>query len=348
MQAVILVGGEGTRLRPLTYAIPKPMAPVLGRPFIGWIIERLRKAGVDEIILSCCYLPDVIEAHFGDGTPFGVQLHYVIEDTPLGTAGAIKNASKFIHGPIFVSNGDILTGLDLRALHDAHVRHKAVATIHTRPVDDPSQYGVVETNADGRVLRFVEKPAPGETSARDINAGTYVLEREAVDGIPSGRSVSIEREKFPQLIQETGRVYAVSTTDYWIDVGRPETYIQAHRDILDGKFERPLGIEIANGVWSADGAPLPKNVEIRGPVYIGPGAVLEPGATLEPYAVLYDGCRIGAGATIGASILWPRCDVGANAVVRDAILGLEVGVEPDAVVPAGSVIGKGERIAQPR
>lgn len=348
MQAVILVGGEGTRLRPLTYAIPKPMAPVLGRPFIGWIIERLRKADVDEIILSCCYLPDVIEAHFGDGAPFGVQLHYVVEDSPLGTAGAIKNAIRFIRGPIFVSNGDILTGLDLRALHDAHVRHNAIATIHTMPVDDPSQYGVVETDADGRVLRFVEKPAPGETAARDINAGTYVLEREAVEGIPSGRSVSIERETFPQLIQETGRVYAVSTNDYWIDVGRPETYVQAHRDILDGKFEQPLGVEIAKGVWSADGAPLPKNVEIHGPVYIGPGAALEPGAKLEPYAVLYDGCRVGAGATIGASILWPRCDVGANAIVRDAILGLEAGVEPDTVVPAGSVIGKGERIAQHR
>src|SRR5579864_5079461 len=215
MQAVVLVGGEGTRLRPLTYALPKPMAPVLGRPFIGWIIERLRKAGVDDVILSCCYLPDAIEAHFGDGAAFGVRLHYMLESEPLGTGGAIKNAIDLIKGPIFVSNGDILTGLDLGALRETHVRNRALATIHLRTVDDPSQFGVVETDAGGRVHRFLEKPSPGETDARDINAGTYVLEREAVEAIPSGRPVSIERETFPLLIERTNRVYALSTTDYW-------------------------------------------------------------------------------------------------------------------------------------
>ena len=321
------------------------MAPVLGRPFIGWIIERLRKADVDDVILSCCYLPDVIEAYFGDGTRFGVRLHYVLEETPLGTAGAIKNASDLIHGPIFVCNGDILTGLDLRALRDSHVRHGAIATIHTRAVEDPSQFGVVETDADGRVLRFVEKPQPGETNARDINAGTYVLEPEAVAAIPAGRSVSIEREIFPKLIQDTGRVFAVSTNDYWIDVGRPETYIQAHRDILDGKFERPVGVEVATGVWSADGAAPDNNVEVRGPAYFGAGVGLDPGAHIEPYAALYDRCRVAAGAIVGGSIVWPGCDIGKNAVVRDAILGLDVSVEAAAVVPAGSVLGKGERIA---
>src|ERR1700724_1411989 len=298
MQAVILVGGEGTRLRPLTYALPKPMVPVLGRPFIGWLIERLRRAGVDDVILSCCYLPDVIEAHFGDGHAFGIKLHYIIEESPLGTAGAIKNAIDMIHGPIYVCNGDILTGLDLVALRDAHIKHNAVATIHTRAVDDPSQFGVVETDAEGRVLRFVEKPKPGETSARDINAGTYVLEREAVEAIPSDRSVSIERETFPKLIRDTGRVYAVSTQDYWIDVGRPEPYIQAHHDILDGKFERPLGVEVAAGVWSADGAPAPSAVAIQGPAYTGARAALDAGATIGPYTALYDDCRVGAGAVV--------------------------------------------------
>ena len=346
MQAVILVGGEGTRLRPLTYALPKPMVPILGRPFIGWIIERLHRAGVEDVILSCCYLPDVIEAHFGDGRAFGVKLHYVVEDQPLGTAGAIKNAIDFIHGPIFVCNGDILTGLDLTMLRGEHVKHNALATIHTRAVDDPSQFGVVETDSDGRVLRFVEKPKPGETNARDINAGTYVLEREAVEAIPTGRSVSIERETFPHLISTTGRVYAVSTQDYWIDVGRPEPYIQAHHDILDGKFEKPLGVEIAPGVWSADGAPLPNGVTVSGPSYIGAGVVLEAGASIGRYSAVYDTCRIGAGAAIEASILWPGCDIGKNAIVRDAILGLDVVVDDGATVPAGSVKGKGERLAR--
>src|SRR5215472_8858087 len=162
MQAVILVGGEGTRLRPLTYALPKPMAPVLGRPFIGWIIERLRGAGVDEIILSVCYMPDLIRAHFGDGDAHGVRLKYVHEVDPLGTAGAIKNAIEHIEGTIFACNGDVLTSLDLRALLEEHRRHNAVATIHTRPVDDPSHFGVVETDKNGSVLRFIEKPKAGE------------------------------------------------------------------------------------------------------------------------------------------------------------------------------------------
>ena len=192
MQAVVLVGGEGTRLRPLTYAVPKPMAPLLGRPFIGWIIERLRAAGVEEVILSCCYLPEAIEAYFGNGRRFGVDLHYVFEEEPLGTAGAVKNAVHKVSGTTYVCNGDILTGVDLVALRDAHKRQGAIATIHTRAVDDPSQFGVVETDSTGRVLRFVEKPKPGETTATDINAGTYVLEPEALDAIPAGQKVSIE------------------------------------------------------------------------------------------------------------------------------------------------------------
>jgi NDP-sugar pyrophosphorylase family protein len=320
------------------------MAPLLGRPFIGWIIARLKSAGVDDVILSCCYLPDAIEAHFGDGRSMGVKLHYVLESEPLGTAGAIKNARELIRGPIYVCNGDVLTGLDLVALRDSHIRNKAIATIHTRAVEDPSHFGVVETDKDGRVKRFVEKPAPGVTDARDINAGTYVLELEAVDAIPGGRAVSIEREVFPDLIARTGRVFAVSTQDYWIDVGRPDTYIQAHRDILERKLDHPLGVEIVPDVWSADGAPLPPGVTVHGPLYIGPGVKLAAGSHIEPYGVVYDGCTLDSGATVGRAILWPGCKLGAGAVVRDANLGLDVVVDPGATVPPDSVLGRGERV----
>ena len=321
------------------------MAPLLGRPFIGWIIERLRLAGVDDVILSCCYLPEAIEAHFGNGRAHGVRMHYVHEDEPLGTAGAIRNAVHHIDGTIFVCNGDILTGLDLRAQLALHRERRAIATLHTRPVDDPSQFGVVETDARGCVSRFVEKPQQGETSAHDINAGTYVLEPEAVEAIPTGRPVSIERETFPKLIDTTQRVYARSTNDYWIDVGRPETYRQAHRDILDRRFSAPLGIEIASRVWSADGAPLPSDIDVRGPAYIGAGVRIGAGVTLEPYSVVYDGCSIASGATIGDAILWPGCSVGEHGTVKGAILGLDVAVEPKAQVPAGAVLGRGERVS---
>ena len=203
---------------------------------------------------------------------------------------------------------------------------------------------MVETEENGRVKRFVEKPRPGETTAHDINAGTYVLDLDAVDAIPSGRAVSIEREVFPDLIARTGRVFAVSTQDYWIDVGRPDTYIQSHRDILDRKLDHPLGVEVAPDVWSADGAPLPRGVKVTGPAYIGPGVTLGRSSTIEPYCVLYDGCHLGEGATVGAAILWPGCDVGAGATVRNAILGLDVVVEPGATVPPESVLGQGERV----
>jgi mannose-1-phosphate guanylyltransferase len=321
------------------------MAPLLGRPFIGWIIERLRLAGVDDVILSCCYLPEAIEAHFGNGRAHGVRMHYVHEDEPLGTAGAIRNAVHHIDGTIFVCNGDILTGLDLRAQLVLHRERGAIATLHTRPVDDPSQFGVVETDANGGVIRFIEKPQPGVTSAHDINAGTYVLEPEAVEAIPTGRPVSIERETFPKLIDTTHRVYARSTNDYWIDVGRPETYRQAHRDILDQRFAAPLGIEIAPRVWSADGAPLPADIDVRGPAYIGAGVRFGRRVTLEPYSIVYDGCSIASDATIGDAILWPGCSVGEHGTVRGAILGLDVAVEPKAHVPAGAVLGRGERVS---
>ncbi|MDQ6780907.1 MAG: NDP-sugar synthase [Candidatus Eremiobacteraeota bacterium] len=346
MQAVILVGGEGTRLRPLTYAVPKPMAPLLGRPFIGWIIERLRAAGVDEIILSCCYMPEALEAHFGDGSEFGIKLHYVFEEEPLGTAGAVKNAVQKVKGTFYVCNGDILTALDLVALREAHRKHGAIATIHTRAVEDPRQFGVVETDSDGRVKRFVEKPQPGDTDARDINAGTYVLEPDALDAIPSGQKVSIERETFPKLIAQTKRVFAFSTSDYWIDVGRPQTYTQAHRDILDGRFERPLGTQVRAGLWSADGRDLSPQIAFTGPVYIGAGVEVGAGAQLGPYAVLYSGCRVGERATISSSILWSSCYVGAHAQVRDAILGLDVAVDPGVTVEPGSIVGRGERIGE--
>ena len=345
MQAVVLVGGEGTRLRPLTYALPKPMAPLLGRPFIGWIIERLRMAGVDDVILSCCYLPEAIEAHFGNGRAHGVRMHYVHEDEPLGTAGAIRNAVHHIEGTIFVCNGDILTTLDLRAQLDMHRDRGAIATLHTRSVEDPSAFGVVETDTNGRVRRFIEKPKPGETSAREINAGTYVLEPEAVEAIPIGRPVSIERDTFPLLIEMTGRVYARSTLDYWIDVGRPETYRQAHRDILDRRFATPLGVEVLPRIWSADGSPLPDDIDARGPAYIGAGVRIGERVTLEPYSVIYDGCVIADGATIGDAILWPGCSIGERGTVRGAILGLDVAVEPTARVPVGAVLGRGERVA---
>jgi mannose-1-phosphate guanylyltransferase len=285
-------------------------------------------------------MPEKIEEHFGDGRKHGVHLRYVFEQTPLGTAGAIRNAIEHIDGMIYACNGDILTKLDLVHLREWHAQRGAIATIHTRPVDDPSHFGVVETDADGRVRRFVEKPKPGETDASNINAGTYVLEPEAIEEIPAGRPVSIERETFPHLIERTGRVFALSTNDYWIDVGRPDSYMQAHIDILDGRFSWPVGEQVAQGVWRADSGTDLGGVEVRGPAYFGRDVRIERSAVIGPYAAVYDGCRIGAGAIVERSILWPGCNIQPRARVSGAILGLNISVNEGQHIAPGSVLAE--------
>ncbi|MBV9438614.1 MAG: nucleotidyltransferase family protein, partial [Candidatus Eremiobacteraeota bacterium] len=197
MQAVVLVGGEGTRLRPLTLTTPKPMIPVMNMPFLERTLRRLAEAGIDEVILAAGYLPDAITSYFGDGRALGIRLRYVIEETPLGTAGALKNVERFIDGAFFVLNGDVLTSLDLRAMLEVHRARAGLGTLHLIRVPDPSAFGCVAHDDRGRVLHFIEKPPAGEAPTNEINAGTYLLEREILDAIPSGRPVSIEREIFP-------------------------------------------------------------------------------------------------------------------------------------------------------
>ncbi len=234
MQAVVLVGGEGTRLRPLTYGTPKPMVPLFGVPFLERSLSRLKHAGIDDVILAAGYLPAAITEHFGDGGRLGMRITYVVEAEPLGTAGALKNVERHIRGPFFVLNGDVLTNLDLSAMLASHRKAGGVGTLHLIRVEDPSAFGCVVHDASGRVSAFVEKP-PRETAPTDeINAGTYLLEREVLDVIPAGRMVSIERETFPELIAAGRALYAYTTNDYWLDIGRPEHYLRAHRDVLDG------------------------------------------------------------------------------------------------------------------
>lgn len=333
MQAVVLVGGEGTRLRPLTYSVPKPMVPLLDRPFMEHVLLRLREAGITEVILAACYLPDAIERHFGDGSALGLRLHYVIEQEPLGTAGALKNVERFISGPFFVFNGDVLTSLDLAAMMDFHRRSGAIGTLHLIPVEDPTAFGCVEHEPTGRITRFVEKPQPHEVTTNHINAGTYLLEREVVDRIPARRNVSIERETFPQLIAGERPLYAYATQDYWIDIGKPENYLKANLDILRGTM--PL-----RTVGPSTQAPA------RRPSFVGAESIIDARAEVGPGAVLGRGCRIAAGARIYESVLWDGVMVDEGACVEGAILAGGVHVGAGARVERGSVVGHGERIEQ--
>lgn len=221
MKGVILVGGEGTRMRPLTCNTAKAMLPVLNQPFLGHMIRYLREGGINDIIFALCYLPDNIKRYFGDGSQFGVKLTYVVEESPLGTAGGVKNAAAYLDDLFFVFNGDIVTDIDLRAMLSFHRRRKAKATIALTPVEDPSHYGVVETNAQGRVKRFIEKPPREEATTNMINAGIYILDPQVLNDVPPRTFFMFERHLFPLLLEKGVPIYGFPCDAYWIDMGTP-------------------------------------------------------------------------------------------------------------------------------
>ncbi len=345
MQAIILVGGEGTRLRPLTYGTPKPMVPLFGIPFLKRALVRLRDAGVTETVLAAGYLPHAIESHFGDGSRIGMKLTYVVESSPLGTAGALRNVAGHIRGPFFVLNGDVLTSLDLRAMRAFHALRGGAGVIHAIRVEDPSAFGCVVSDADGRVTAFVEKPAPGEAPTDQINAGTYLLERSVLDAIPAGRSVSIERETFPQLLAAGKRLYSYVTSDYWLDLGRPEQYLQAHYDVLRGNLDLGEDAGAADGgtYWLVGAQSIPPGV--HPPVYLGANVGIDPTATVGPHCIVGDGSQIEARAVVRDAVLWDDVVVEADATVEDAILASRVRIGSGATVGPGAVIGHDARVA---
>jgi mannose-1-phosphate guanylyltransferase len=340
LQAVILVGGEGTRLRPLTYGTPKPMVPLFGVPFLERMLSRLKQAGVDDVVLAAGYMPKAITDHLGDGSRLGMKLTYVIEETPLGTAGAIRNVADHITGTFFVLNGDVLTSLDLRAMMDFHKDRQGLGTLHLIRVDDPSPFGCVVHDATGRVSRFVEKPPKAEAPTDEINAGTYLLERAVLDRISPDRNVSIERETFPEILAGGGALYAYTTADYWLDVGRPDQYLRAHRDVLDGTLtlEPTADPEAHQGTFFRAGMPgLPPS--IRPPVFLGVATELDPGSRVGPYTVIGDRTRIEAGASIEGTVLWDDVVVESDAEITDSIVASRARIGRDARIGADSVIG---------
>lgn len=336
MQAIVLVGGEGTRLRPLTYGTPKPMVPIAGVPFLARTLERLSSAGIRDVILPAGYMPEAIVNYFGDGSALGMKITYVIEETPLGTAGALKNVEQYIQGPFVVLNGDILTSLDLRKMIAEHERKGGIGLLHLIRVEDPSSFGCVVHDKNGLISTFIEKPPRETAPTNEINAGTYLFEQEILDLIPTGRNVSIERETFPQIIASGKGLYAYTTGDYWIDLGKPEQYLSAHRDVLAGRM--PL-LELEPGA-TGKGAPVLANVaKLHLPVHADAGVSVDATAEIGPNVVLGEGCRIETGAIVRDSVLWDGVTIEEGAIVEGAILASGVRVGRDAHIHEGSVIG---------
>jgi mannose-1-phosphate guanylyltransferase len=341
VQAVVLVGGEGTRLRPLTLETPKPMVPIMNMPFLERTLRRLKEAGIEDVLLPAGYLPDAITSYFGDGSRLGLRLQYVIEESPLGTAGALKNIEQLIDGPFFVLNGDVFTSLDLRAMLEFHRAKGGIGTIHLIRVDDPSPFGAVVHDEAGRVQTFVEKPPRDQAPTDEINAGTYLLEREVLDRIPAGRAVSIERETFPELIRSGDRpLYAYTTADYWIDLGNPEAYLSAHRHVFDGVM--PLGL--TPEVDGPGRETIPASA-VRPPVFIGSNCRVAPDAVVGPYTVLGDDCTIASGAVVADSLLWDGVVVERDAQLNWAIVASRAHIGAGARVGHGAVIGHDAEIA---
>jgi NDP-sugar pyrophosphorylase family protein len=352
MKAVILAGGEGTRLRPLTLSTPKPVAPVVDRPLLRHQLDLLAGAGVSEVIFSVAYQPERIEAVFGDGSAFGVRIRYAVEDPPLGTGGAVKNAESLLDDRVLVLNGDILADLDLGAVVARHEAQGAAATIVLTPVSNPADYGLVETDLEGRVLGFVEKPRPEQIRTNTINAGIYILETRVLALMPPGEKHSIERQFFPALLARGDRVLGPVHDGYWIDIGTPEKYLQVHRDILAGRFPVALDGVSRGGGWIHPGARVASDTVLEAPFYVGPGSEVQAGAHLGPDAVLVADVRVAAGARIRDSVLWRGSVVGPEAEISGSLLGPGVRVGrkarlDGALLGEGTVLGDFSRTSRP-
>ncbi len=333
MQALILAGGEGARLRPLTIHTPKPIVPLANRPFLFYQIELLKQAGIKEITLSLSYQPNKIESVFGDGSDLGLRIRYVVEATPMGTAGAYKYAQERLNQTTIVFNGDILTDLDVAGLIAFHREKGAVATVAVSPVENPSAYGLVEVGADGRARRFVEKPKPEEITCKTINAGVYVLEPSVLNYIPSGEKFSFEYQLFPALLAADERFYAYTWNGYWIDIGAPQRYLQANKDLINGRLK---SFDVTRPALSINRADA-ETIKIDSRSVIDPSCVFKPGgeiinSTLGPNcfiderarienSVLLAGARVGKATEISDSVIGKSCLIGRNVKVANATLG---------------------------
>ncbi|GAA2739435.1 NDP-sugar synthase [Kitasatospora cinereorecta] len=326
-EAIMLVGGKGTRLRPLTTHTPKPMLPVAGVPFIAHQLARAAAAGVTRVVLATSYLAEVFEDHFQDGSPYGIELVYLTEKEPLGTGGAIRNAASGLtcgpDEPVLVFNGDILSGVDIAALRDSHVATGADVTLHLTRVEDPRAFGLVPTDDSGRVLEFLEKPETPEQIVTDqINAGCYVFTRSVIDRIPAGREVSVERETFPELLASGALLRGVVDTSYWLDLGTPGAFVRGSADLVLGKVDSPA-------------VPGP-----TGEALLLPGAQVDRSAVLSSGTVVSEDAVVGAGAIVEGSVILPGAEIGPDAYIKDSIVGA-FSVIGDRCSLNGAVIGDG-------
>ncbi|MBL8775732.1 MAG: NTP transferase domain-containing protein [Acidimicrobiales bacterium] len=354
MKAVIMAGGEGTRLRPLTSNVPKPMMPIVNRPMMEHIVTLLKSHGFDEIVVTVAFMANAIRTYFGDGSEFGVRMVYATEETPLGTAGSVRNAMDELDERFLVISGDVLTDIDLGEIVRFHDENKAMATIGLVPVENPLEFGIVITNEDGSIERFLEKPTWGQVFSDTINTGIFVLEPEIFDYIEPGRPVDFSSEVFPALLAEGRPLFGAVSEGYWEDVGTLEAYLRAHKDALDAKVALDIpGFRMSEGVWVGEGVEVHPDAILEGPAVIGENCRIEAGARLGEYAVLgnnvkvreqvelqrvviHDNTYLGEQCRIGGTVVGRACDLRRGVRCEEGVvLGDECFVGENAVVGAG-------------
>ncbi|WP_421617833.1 sugar phosphate nucleotidyltransferase [Brevibacillus sp. TJ4] len=330
MNALLLAGGLGTRLRPLTEHLPKPMALVANRPWLEHLIVHLKQQGIADFVIAVKHYPEIIQNHFGTGEKWGVRIRYTFEKALLGTAGAIKNAEPFLDDRFLVVNADIVHEAEMIPLLEFHNQHGGAVTIGLTTVDDPSHYGVVELDSQGEILRFVEKPRPGEAPSNLINAGIYVMDKRVLRHIPKQREVSIERETFPLLIERSEGVFGKTISGYWMDMGTKERYRQIHWDLLNRAYRLPhLGHQNENGIWVGQNCDIDSGVLFIPPVLIGDNVKIGERSVIGPFSVIGNDCVIGKQVRCTETIMWDRCYAHSGVVLNNCIFGydLEIGAK---------------------
>ena len=351
MKAIIIAGGMGTRLRPLTYNVPKPIVPLANKPFVYHQIELLKKFGVTEVILNLHYLSDNIKSLFDDGKKLGVKIDYSIEKSPLGTAGAVKNAEEYFDkGPMIVFNGDILTDINLEKMLKFHEEKKAKATLALTKVEDPTPYGLIITNDDQRVMEFREKPSWEHVTTNTINAGIYIVDPSIFKLAPKGKEFSFERQLYPMLLERGEKIYGFVSDAYWMDIGDPVKYLKAHHDILSGDVMAVIpGNKISGNIWAESGASISKSAKVKGPALIGKNARIADEAVIDEFVVLGEGVTVGKGAKLKNCVVHAGSVIGESAKMENSIIGANCVIEElssvtKSTLADGTILKKGTRI----
>lgn len=340
MKAIIMAGGEGSRLRPLTCDLPKPMVPIMNKPIMEHIIYLLKSYGITEIGITLMYLPQRIKDYFGNGSSFGVNLHYFTEDTPLGTAGSVKNAEDFLNETFIVISGDSLTNMDLAKALEFHKTKKSKSTIILTKVDVPLEYGVVITDKSGAITGFLEKPSWGEVFSDTVNTGTYILEPEVLKYYEKGSKFDFSQDLFPMLLANKEPMYGYVTSDYWCDIGDLRAYLQAHYDVLEGKITINIGAtEVKKGVWIGNGTIIEPNAEVNGPCVIGQNCRIGNGTVIDNFCILGNNNIIEDEVSIKRSVIWDNTYVEYGSEIRGAILCNKVNLKHYVSIFENAIVG---------